>query len=528
MKLIRKYQKGKNITLTNGKQIPLYNLQGSKSLGLGLWSKDGNTYVNTDNQDPTMAGTTIYSAKDKEGNPVRDTNNKLITGKTQEEAQQNFNNALRDNSDLRYKYMTPSKGVGTITHSDINNNIINPAFQTMGEVYENTIGKVPVVSDLMNFTGDVLSIPQWMGFLRSGKAPWNPENRGFNEYDMFNMNDSGDILNNYGNIISIPKGFSILSRTKGIVSNLTPKRFREHVYASRVPFGYSNISESLSNLSKGILSGKQANTVFPEWLQKFYDSDPSQLMTVKNRDAAWRLYLGLPQDRLTPIPNKQNTYTISNKFGDEWSLTPTIEDVTRRDRKVKLGTHNTVDDVFKIQGGNTINSKYTGKNRKGENVGISVMTDYWDLQPFKNNPGILERLIDKNNEFLSGKQRKIRIYTNEFNRNKSKIQLGKKKLFDPSDFGLEEFQTYTPRKPNLKYYIYNTLDKGIDKFKVNTIPKFVYDFDNKFKNFEAGSLIGGKPFHTEFKIPWTETMIEVPRSRVKNQYKYEFRNKKGE
>lgn len=78
--------------------------------------------------------------------------------------------------------------------------VVQPTLDAMGTAYHYTLGQVPLIGPFSEKAGTVQSIPQMAGFVRSGKAPWSPNNRGFGEYTSI---ENPETWNTYANVGSI-------------------------------------------------------------------------------------------------------------------------------------------------------------------------------------------------------------------------------------------------------------------------------------------------------------------------------------
>lgn len=145
----------------------------------------------------------------------------------------------------------------------------------------------------------------------------------------------------------------------------------------RYPF-QQYVETTLSNIDRTEPSMRELTR--SKFRNRFLNKD----MQVKNRHSTWDMYLGYPQKenplyKVSPLSTtKKTVYTIKPEFTDNNELVSHLDDVHSR---FLSGFDKTIfgyEDVFGTMGGHNVISK------RLPNGNIeSLMSDVWDLQPFK-------------------------------------------------------------------------------------------------------------------------------------------------
>lgn len=155
--------------------------------------------------------------------------------------------------------------------------VVQPTLDTMGTMYHYTLGQIPLLGPLSEKAGTVCSIPQLAGTLRSLKAPWNPDNRGFGEYLSIK---NPETWNTYGNLVSIPIGSkNVIVLNKGNRNfvknkgwNIVSDYYKANRYPyNKLPLNYWNMFKHNLGKDNYIRSAHYDNNTFAGYVPAYFD-----------------------------------------------------------------------------------------------------------------------------------------------------------------------------------------------------------------------------------------------------------------
>lgn len=314
----------------------------------------------------------------------------------------------------------------------------------------------------------------------------------------------GKALYNGSNIHDVSKN---LWKYTDIGRWLSAENRAKYAYVTISPEGYNRPFKRGFDFIKSWALDKPININNPNWklsdnllvyIPEWIGSTPADRLKVAHmgREDAWRIY-----NRLTPrhgiyISNPNGTYSYN--LDRIKSILHTPEELVE-----PLHWHNKIDYLTGAHGNLwTISQDIPGQSHGNKINYMQHIEDMWDIHPFsrsKDNFG--EKLVNKY-ENLRGK------FYNAINKvtpkkllyDKDAYDKDMKLFFDSISSDQQEFL----EPPYLSDYIRNKWlwNKTQYRYKnINDYPLFKW-IDNKMKNFEIGTITGGKPFKLEMDIPY--------------------------
>ena len=302
-------------------------------------------------------------------------------------------------------------------------------------------------------------------------------------------------LSGIGDLFDAALAYPLINKSVGIGKQiLMPSNRAAHAYYAISPIGYDNISQKSRAWIKSMLTGKYPDIENPPWLNdsgltKLTEyihpivQNPTALAT-QGRIDAWRIYNQLPQKYNTFIKRADGSYYYNlNKIKKltNNTMVPYSPDGQMIDYLGSAGGRVNIDPIYsKLLEIDPVNKTLTRN-------GIDVMSDTWDLQPFKSSKNSLANRI-------------ISTYASNI---VPKIQNIRQFLFDKNIVGIDArypFSRYVSRLEN----------RTLNRLR-NTIPfeNFIYNISDKLKNFEVGTISGGKPFLIKTIIPYNYTYLPM-------------------
>lgn len=273
-----------------------------------------------------------------------------------------------------------------------------------------------------------------------------------------------------------------LSSLKTLSKIINPKYRAYHAYHTIKPFGYNNpLKRGKEFLSSMITNKKYNKDLKLNFDFKNEDLIPNELFN-KAREDAWAIYLGQSPKNNIYIKNLDGTYSYN--LNTIKKLNPKFHPIL-----TPINGGNGYDYVTGAGGGLTKNIL----NEQNKNIGTDIITqgtqhieDLWDLHPFS-----------RQGDELNNR------YNSWYNENISnKIQNFRKKLYNKNIIGIDA--NYLGNK-----IIEKLENKTLNRLRNN--PPFINsinNLNNKFKNFEVGPLLGGKPFLMKTDIPYFYSTID--------------------
>lgn len=297
---------------------------------------------------------------------------------------------------------------------------------------------------------------------------------------------------------------------------LDPKKRAAHAYVNVSPVGYDNIGKRAKSWIGDMLKGEDADIQHPKWsideLGKSLidylgpDVKNAHLIAGYTRDDAWRIYNGLKPKYGMYIKNADGTYSYDLKKINELS-----DNTFRPEIDYEKGAH--YDYVTGAGGGLT---KYENKDiaeQGAKTYGVQTIEDIWDLHPFSRPSDVitkrltaLETPFKLYNRVRNAGATSLKKLANRFKYDDKQIS---DYLKSASEYEQEMFDPDMFPRSERSYIIGETINKIADKI----IPKKQYyeysplvKLNKTLKQFEVGSVSGGKPFKMHTEIPYTKTM----------------------
>lgn len=302
-------------------------------------------------------------------------------------------------------------------------------------------------------------------------------------------------LSGIGDLFDTALAYPLINKSVGIGKQiLIPSNRAAHAYYAISPVGYGNVSQKSRAWIKSMLTGKYPDIENPQWLNNSglteleeyihpIVQNPNALVTQARVDA-WRIYNKLPQ--------KYNTF-IKRADGSYYYDLNKIKKLTNNTMVPYRPEGQMIDYLGSAGGRVNINPVYSksfmtdpvDKTLTTTTNGIDIMSDVWDLHPF-------------NGDKYNFANRIINAYASNI---VPKIQNIRRFLFDKNVVGMNARYPFSRYVSRLENRTLNSLRY--------TIPfeKFIYNISDKLKNFEVGTVSGGKPFLVRTVIPYNITSV---------------------
>ena len=304
---------------------------------------------------------------------------------------------------------------------------------------------------------------------------------GEGEYGKAALSAAGDALDVLG-----------ISDTARLLSRIATPAYRGyHTFNVLSPYSYDNPARRGKDIAKSMLLEKEYTE--PAWksskeTKDFLDSfyfDRDRNIASKVREDALAIYTGQPMRNNTYIKNPDGTYSFNldeiQKLGGDTLIGTNYTKARNHDY---IGhTHGGLSSArtSDVQIGKPIHADdgnvYTYKNLRIE--------DLWDLQPFSR-PGeklfadrVNTKVTDKIQDFAD------KVYTS---------------LWDRGYIGFNKGKYVGKQLRKLRQGDNQLVNSTIDFLTDNRLTRRVDDY---MKNWEAGKLLGGKPFYMRTYIPYT-------------------------
>lgn len=276
-------------------------------------------------------------------------------------------------------------------------------------------------------------------------------------------------------------GNNIRSSIKTFVDNAPILKFgrilsrenrAKHAFVTINPFGYDKPVRRGMKWLNSVLSDSPVDpNTFSARIEEFYPNIPSEMASFlnKNREDAWRIYNGLEQKYNTYIKNLDGTYSYN------------LKEVWKRRPKSEGGLN------FRPIDGNQFGADILGANHGGltgrttidlgNDRKVHVIEDVWDLHPFSRKE---DRISSKLNKWAA-------------------LPAGESLILTQSTVdGLGDLKIINPTRSQ---FVHNNIEGKLQGLH-NWVENFRLPWIDKWlSNFEAGSLIGGKPFTMRTIVP---------------------------
>lgn len=250
--------------------------------------------------------------------------------------------------------------------------------------------------------GMLLSPTRDIGTLRTGMAPWNPENPG-----VFGNDETGQALNNTFDLLITPK--AIAKAPKAAWSGLErighTEKARAAAYNNITPGGYRNSNlggykinhkKEVISAIKDFLTPGEIDISYPKWLEKFdnymalhpeeklpqyFGMSPEAMLYF--RDQAWAKALKQPDN-----PSWHKIYKDNGNGTYRYDM-PTVAALRRHFGEkdfsgfypIKGESGSWLDGITSNGGKVNLELYEIPKDKYGRDI-LARMTDTWDLQPF--------------------------------------------------------------------------------------------------------------------------------------------------
>lgn len=402
-------------------------------------------------------------------------------------------------------------------------NNINPIYvdNNTGEVWQNNKPKGSVVLPDIEVKGKNLKAIETGRNIRQEKGLETPM------IDPFLLllgtgKYSGDII---GDLVGEGLGYAARPLTK-IAAN-EAKNFgnylRGHVYYNVPPIGYDHPVQRAKAVLKGVASGKKADIENAPWIENLNWVDLAEEYGIpaeyfkQARIDAWRMHNRLPQKYNTFIPSN----TVLGAYQPNLRAikdNPDIDRLLRYNIKYPEGI-----DIVNGSGGNvgsvTLDNFFGDVNDTLKPYsGIMKYEDVWDLHPFsRKGDGFTNKVIrpltlnvaNKLSRGVTSIGNKL-YWLSMIDKQKTKafreaIKRGEQDALDAYyDSGDDViYKLDTPRLADFIHNAKNKIEEAIYKGELKLTKSFPFrKLDEKMKNFEVGSITGGKPFTVVTEIPF--------------------------
>lgn len=304
-----------------------------------------------------------------------------------------------------------------------------------------------------------------------------------------------------------------------IINQLKPSNLGKHFYYNVNPQGYDNIIKQSKDIAKTILKGSEPDIENPRWDVPGAFAEGANSYGIpedvfrRARIDAWRIHTNLPQKYNTFVPHKNipGVYTSKNDINRIMDLDiiedPNFLKMLREKEGVGI-------DVFNGSGGNVgFKNVKLGKTIEGDDLGVLITDDVWDIQPFSRidyGGGLGSRITERT--------------TNKILKKILPLQQKISKKLDNSSYidDVDGFKKWAAEHPYEAEYI-DPRDVFSKKRKIKPVLDAVNtvlhksttklsDFDrwlrktlnDKGRNFEVGSLYKGSPFRVINEFPYTK------------------------